>query len=228
MIGPASLSAVLDRLRGRLIVSCQPVVDGPLDRTEMVVALARAVVGAGAAGLRIEGVERVAAVCRAVDVPVIGIVKIDLPDTPVRITPRLANIDALAEAGAGIIAFDATDRVRPVPVAEMVARIHGHGRIAMADVSTRAEGRAAVAAGADIVASTLSGYVAGPEPTEPDLALVADLAADGFTVIAEGNVRTPEHAASALAAGAHAVVAGSAITRPEYVTRWFLDALGAG
>ena len=228
MIGSASLSTVLDRLRGRLIVSCQPVVGGPLDRTDTVVALAQAVVDAGAAGLRIEGVERVAAVCRAVDVPVIGIVKIDLPDTPVRITPRLTDIDALAAAGAGIIAFDATDRTRPASVAEMVARIHGQGRIAMADVSTRAEGRAAAAAGADIVASTLSGYVAGPAPTEPDLSLVADLASDGFTVIAEGNVRTPEHAASAMAAGAFSVVAGSAITRPEYVTRWFLDALGTG
>ncbi|MGK9232094.1 putative N-acetylmannosamine-6-phosphate 2-epimerase [Inquilinus limosus] len=223
----SAFASVLDRLRGRLIVSCQPVVGGPLDRTEFVVALARAVVGAGAAGLRIEGVERVAAVCRIAGVPVIGIVKTDLADSPVRITPHLADIDALAEAGAGIIAFDATDRVRPVAVAEMVTRIHRHGRIAMADVSTRAEGRAAAAAGADIVASTLAGYVAGPEPTEPDLALVADLAADGFTVIAEGNVRTPEHAASALAAGAHAVVAGSAITRPEHVTRWFLDAIGA-
>ena len=221
-------SAVLDHLRGRLIVSCQPVVGGPLDRTDFVVALARAVAGAGAAGLRIEGVERVAAVCRAVDVPVIGIVKTDLADSPVRITPHLGDIDALAEAGARIIAFDATDRARPMAVAEMIARIHGHGRIAMADVSTRAEGRAAAAAGADIVASTLAGYVAGPEPTEPDLALVADLAADGFTVIAEGNVRTPEQAASALAAGAHAVVAGSAITRPELVTRWFLEALGTG
>lgn len=228
MIDAASASATLGRLRGRLIVSCQPVVGGPLDRTDFVVALAQAVAGAGAAGLRIEGVARVAAVCRAVDVPVIGIVKTDLADSPVRITPHLADIDALAGAGAGIIAFDATDRVRPAPVAEMVARIHHHGRIAMADVSTRAEGRAAAAAGADIVASTLAGYVAGPAPTAPDLALVADLTADGFTVIAEGNVRTPEHAAAALAAGAFAVVAGSAITRPEHVTRWFLDALGTG
>ena len=228
MTDAASASAILDRLRGRLIVSCQPVPGGPLDRTDVVVALAQGVAEAGAAGLRIEGVERVAAVCRAVKVPVIGIVKVDLPDSAVRITPHLHDVDALAAAGARIIAFDATDRRRPVPVADLIARIHDHGRIAMADVSTRAEGRAAAAAGADIVASTLAGYVDGPSPTEPDLALVADLAADGFVVIAEGNVRTPAQAASALAAGAFAVVAGSAITRPEHVTRWFLDAIGDG
>ncbi|MCB8881113.1 putative N-acetylmannosamine-6-phosphate 2-epimerase [Acidisoma cellulosilytica] len=227
---PASPSTILDvlaPLRGGLIVSCQPVTGGPLDETAFVVALAQAVLGEGAVGLRIEGVARVAAVCAAVTRPVIGIVKVDLPDSPVRITPRLSDIDGLVRAGAPIIAFDATDRHRPVPVAEMIALIHAHGAIAMADVSTVAEGEAAAAAGAEILASTLSGYTdpEAPERTAPDLDLVASLAARGFTVIAEGNVRTPANAAAAIAAGAHAVVVGSAITRPEHVTRWFLDAL---
>ena len=43
MTDAAFVSAVLGRLRGRLIVSCQPVVGGPLDRDEIVVALAEAV-----------------------------------------------------------------------------------------------------------------------------------------------------------------------------------------
>jgi putative N-acetylmannosamine-6-phosphate epimerase len=218
-------SETLTRLSGRLIVSCQPVPGGPLDRTDVVVALAQAVVGEGAAGLRIEGVDRVASVCRAVLVPVIGIVKIDLADTPVRITPRLSDIDDLAAAGAAIIAFDATDRARVASVREMIAHVHAHGALAMADVSTLAEGTEAAAAGADIVASTLSGYVdaAAPPKPEPDLELVRALAAAGLTVIAEGNIRTPAQAAAALRLGAHAVVVGSAITRPEHVTRWFLD-----
>jgi multiple sugar transport system substrate-binding protein len=127
----------------------------------------------GAAGLRIEGVERVAAVCRSVTAPVIGIVKIDLPDSDIRITPRLSEVDELARAGAPIIAFDATDRPRPAPVAAMVARVHLHGALAMADVATEAEGHAAAASGADIVASTLSGYVGpGEPPNAPDVELV--------------------------------------------------------
>lgn len=225
----STIPSILQSLRGGLIVSCQPVTGGPLDRTDFVVALAQAVLGEGAVGLRIEGLERVAAVCAVVSRPVIGIVKVDLPDSPVRISPRLPDIDGLARAGAPIIAFDATDRPRPVPVPDLIARIHAHGAIAMADVSTVSEGRDAAAAGADIVASTLSGYTepGAPERTEPDLALVSALAALGLTVIAEGNLRTPAHAAAALRAGAHCVVAGSAITRPEHVTRWFLDALAS-
>jgi len=221
---PVAPSETLRCLSGRLIVSCQPVSAGALDRADFVLALAQAVVGAGAAGLRIEGVDRVAAVCRAVPVPVIGIVKIDLAETAVRITPRLSDIDDLAGAGAHIIAFDATDRPRPASVRDMITRVHGHAALAMADVSTLAEGKAAAAAGADIVASTLSGYVDAAEPpVGPDLELVRALAAAGLTVIAEGNVRTPAQAAAALRLGAHAVVVGSAITRPEHVTRWFLD-----
>lgn len=224
---PTALSPLLDALAGRLIVSCQPVTGGSLDRLDFVVALAEAMVAEGAAGLRIEGVERVAAVVAAVRVPVIGIVKIDLPDTAVRITPRLSDIDALTAAGARIVAFDATDRQRPASVAAMVARAHAGGALAMADVSTEAEGLAAAAAGADIVASTLSGYVgpALPAADTPDLPLIRALSAAGLIVIAEGNVRTPEQAVAALRAGAHAVVVGSAITRPEHIARWFLDAI---
>jgi putative N-acetylmannosamine-6-phosphate epimerase len=219
---------LLAALRGQLIVSCQPVTGGPLDRTDFVAALATAVAAEGAAGVRIEGIERVAAVCRIVRVPVIGIVKIDLPDTAVRITPRLSDIDALIDAGAPIVAFDATDRPRPAPVPTMIARIHDGGALAMADVATLAEGLAAAAAGADIVASTLSGYTGrGQPPSAPDVELVRRLAAAGLAVIAEGNVRAPAQAVDLLRAGAHAVVVGSAITRPEHVTRWFLDAIAA-
>jgi putative N-acetylmannosamine-6-phosphate epimerase len=228
MMQQARADARIELLRGRLIVSCQPVTNGPLDRTDFVVAQAQAVTAEGAAAVRIEGVERVAAVHRSVAVPIIGIVKIDLPATDIRITPRLSDIDALADAGAAIVAFDATDRSRPAAIPAMIARVHERGALAMADVATIAEGHAAAAAGADLVASTLSGYVGpGPPPREPDIDLVRALAAAGLIVVAEGNVRLPAQAAALLRAGAHAVVVGSAITRPEHVTRWFLDAIAA-
>ena len=53
---------VVSRLRGKLVVSCQPVPDGPLDTVEAIVAYALAAEAAGAAGLRIEGASNVAAV----------------------------------------------------------------------------------------------------------------------------------------------------------------------
>lgn len=208
-----------------LIVSCQPVPGGALDDAASVVGFARAALDAGARGLRIESAAYVAAVRSTVSAPIIGLVKRDLDSSPVRITPFAADVASLAEAGADVIAFDATARVRPEPVSDLVAAIHTSGRLAMADCATLEDARAALAAGADIVGSTLSGYTGGPEPEEPDLALVAALCALTPHVIAEGRLRTPEQAAAAIRAGAMAVVVGSAITRPEHVTGWFRDAV---
>lgn len=216
---PADLIA---RLHHRLIVSCQPVPDGPFDSPAMVVAFARAAAASGAGALRIEGVANIRAVAHAVPLPVIGIIKRDLPDSAVRITPFPEDVLAIAGAGAAIVAFDATDRPRPCPAATLREAARGAGCLAMADVATLDEGRAA---GTDLVGSTLAGYVAGPPPTLPDLALVQSLSGAGLRAIAEGNIRTPAQAAAAIRAGAWAVVAGSAITRPEHVTAWFAEAI---
>src|SRR5690606_9418692 len=97
---------------------------------------------------------------------------------------------------------------------------------AMADCADLEDAGEALAAGADILGSTLSGYTGpGPEPTEPDLDLVSAMRQFGPRVIAEGSVRYPEQALAALAAGAMAVVVGSAITRTEHVTSWFREAM---
>jgi putative N-acetylmannosamine-6-phosphate epimerase len=216
---------LLADLSGQLIVSCQPVSEGPFDTVAMVVAFAIAAAESGAAALRIEGAERVAAVRRAVRVPIIGIVKRDLPAFPVRITPLMSDIEDLALAGAAVVAVDATPRPRPVTLAAALDRIRALGCLSMADTASLEEAKAASALGADLCGSTLSGYMTGPEPTEPDLALVQAMVAAGLRTVAEGNIRTPAQAAAALAAGAFAVTVGSAITRPEHVTRWFLEAM---
>lgn len=215
----------LERLRGGLIVSCQPVTGGPMDRPEIVAAFALAAIDGGACGLRIEGVANLRAVRRVTDVPVIGLVKVDLADSPVRITPLIEHVDGLVGEGADIVAFDATDRARPVPCAELVARIHARGALAMADCATVADGAAAAGLGCAVLGSTMSGYTGGPVPEGPDLAILGGLARLGRFVIAEGRYQAPADAAAALAAGADAVVAGSAITRPEHVTSWFVAAM---
>ncbi|MCC6306199.1 MAG: putative N-acetylmannosamine-6-phosphate 2-epimerase, partial [Rhodobacteraceae bacterium] len=222
-----SPSEVIARLRGGLVVSCQPVPGGPLDTVEAIVAYARAAAAAGAAGLRIEGVANVVAVVRACPLPVIGIVKRDLDDSPVRITPFLEDVAALVDAGAAIVAVDATDRPRPVPAARLIAAIRERGRVAMADISTEAEARTAILAGADVCGTTMSGYTGPVTPPGPDLALVARCAALAVPVLAEGRYNAPAAAAAAIRAGAAAVVVGSAITRPEHVTGWFRAAIAA-
>ncbi|WP_221566055.1 hypothetical protein [Alkalihalobacillus sp. TS-13] len=45
------------------------------------------------------------------------------------------------------------------------------------------------------------------------------------TLIAEGRVRYPKEAALLMRKGTHAVVAGSAITRPQFITQSFAEAL---
>lgn len=214
-----------DDLRNCLLVSCQPVPNGPMDRPEMVAGFALAALAAGAGALRIESVTYLRAVRPLTDAPIVGIVKRDLDDSPVRITPFIEDAEALADAGADIVAFDATARVRPVSVAELAAAIRAKGKLSMADCSCLEDAEAALAAGVDFVGTTLSGYTGGPEPTEPDLALIAAMRKLTPYVIAEGRIRTFEQAAAAARAGAFSVVVGSAITRTEHVTAWFKQAV---
>jgi N-acylglucosamine-6-phosphate 2-epimerase len=208
---------------GGLIVSCQPVPGSPLDKPEIVAAMALAAEQAGAVALRIEGIENLKATHALVSVPIIGIMKRDLTDSPVRITPFLEDVDALAAAGASIIAFDGTERERPVPVAELLARIHQHQLLAMADCSSQEDGLKCHLMGADIIGTTLSGYTTEQTPQEPDFELVKALSDEGCRVIAEGRYNSPALAAQAMQFGAWAVTVGSAITRLEHVCQWFRD-----
>ena len=213
-----SLLAQLDQkiaANGGLIVSCQPVPDSPLDKPEIVAAMALAAEQAGAVAIRIEGVANLQATRAVVSVPIIGIVKRDLEDSPVRITAYIEDVDALAQAGADIIAIDGTDRPRPVPVETLLARIHHHGLLAMTDCSTPEDGLACQKLGAEIIGTTLS----------PDLALVKTLSDAGCRVIAEGRYNTPAQAADAMRHGAWAVTVGSAITRLEHICQWYNTAM---
>ncbi|MGK5081266.1 N-acetylmannosamine-6-phosphate 2-epimerase [Janthinobacterium sp. HLX7-2] len=227
---PTHLPAQLfTRLQGGLVVSCQPLDDSPMDTPEIIVAMARAAMDGGATALRIEGAHHVRAVAQALPhAIIIGIVKRDLIDSAVRITPYIDDVHALAQAGAAIIAFDGTARPRPVSVDTLLAAVRAAGKAAMADCSTLKDGLACHALGCDLVGTTLSGYTEDtaylPEDC-PNTALIGQLAAHGVRVIAEGRIRTPGDAAACLRAGACCVTVGSAITRIEHITQWFTAAL---
>ena len=150
----------------------------------------------------------------------------DLPDSHIRITPFLEDVHALAEAGAKIIAYDATQRKRPVATAELVAAIHSCGCIAMADCATLEEGILAAEMGVELIGTTLSGYTGGPVPVEPDYHLIRELAGRGYKVVAEGRFNQPDLAGKAISAGAYCVTVGSAITRIEHICQWFCTAIG--
>ncbi|GAK88057.1 N-acetylmannosamine-6-phosphate 2-epimerase [Vibrio ponticus] len=216
-----NIKQLKESLRGQTVVSIQPVPGSPLEKTEFIVAMAQAAEQAGAKALRIEGVDNVKAVSQAVNVPIIAIVKRDLTDSPVRITPYLCDVASLAEAGATIIAFDATNRARPESRDAIAKAIQATECFAMADCSSFEDGLWANEVGVEIIGSTLSGYVGGEEPTEPDLQLVEQFSKAGFFTMAEGRYNTPELAAQAIAHGATAVTVGSALTRLEVMIGWF-------
>jgi putative N-acetylmannosamine-6-phosphate epimerase len=221
------LTRLEPHLLAGLVVSCQPVDGGPLDDDDMVRRMAQAAVSGGARALRLEGVRRVALIRSKVDVPIIGIVKRDLPHSPVRITPLLEDVQALCEAGADVVAVDVTHRVRPCPVEDLLRSIRGQGCLAMADASCRQDAVQAWRMGFDIIGTTLSGYTGATVPNEPDFALVGELAALGCRVMAEGRLDTPDRAAQALRAGAWAVTVGTALTRLEVMTSWFADRIAS-
>jgi putative N-acetylmannosamine-6-phosphate epimerase len=196
-----------------------------MDSPPVVAAMALAALAGGAAGLRIEGLDNLRAVRAVTVVPIIGLVKRVEAGTDVFITPRAEDVAAVCAAGADIVAFDGTDRPRPVALAALAREAHAAGALAMADLAVEADAASALAAGADILGTTLSGYIGGTVPEAPDLALVAAFARLGRPVFAEGRYRTPTQARAAMTAGATAVVVGSAITRVEHVTGWFADAV---
>lgn len=216
--------SIIEQMRNGVIVSCQPVDDGPMDRPDIIAAMAQAAVAGGAKAIRLEGAENVQAARPHLQVPIIGIVKRDLVDCEVRITPWVEDVNALAGAGADIIAYDATKRPRPTTTLELLKAINAKGKIAMADCSTLADGVRAKDEGAQILSSTLSGYVVSPLATDddvPDFELLNVLRTLGLFTMAEGRFSTPERVREAFLHGADGVTVGTALTRLEIATSWF-------
>lgn len=214
-------------LRGRLVASVQASAGAPARDTHVIGALAESALLGGASGLRLNGPEDIRRVRPVTDAPIIGLHKVWNGVRNV-ITPERALAAGLAEAGADIIAVDATTEQLGTDfrlVGEIAAVT---GRPVMADVSTVAEGERAWAAGAAVVGTTLSGYTPhSPRQDDPDLDLVAALVAAGIPTIAEGRYQTPAQVRAAFDAGAFAVVVGGAITDPIALTRRFVAATPA-
>jgi N-acylglucosamine-6-phosphate 2-epimerase len=230
------LAPALAALRGGLVVSCQAQAHEPLFGAEIMARMAIAARAGGAVGIRSNTPVDVAAIRRAVpDLPLIGLFKVVVPGfDDVYITPRLEDAVAVADAGADIIALDAT--LRPHPrrsgdvfvagtTAELIREVKQvTGKLVMADIDNVASAIAAAEAGADVISTTLSGYTPdSPALDGPDFELIRQLIGLNLPipVVAEGRIHSPEQARAALDAGAYAVVVGGAITRPQQITERF-------
>ncbi|OOE94809.1 N-acetylmannosamine-6-phosphate 2-epimerase [Salinivibrio sp. IB643] len=229
----STVPELLKIFEGQLITSVQALPDEPLYGSETIVKMADAALMGGAVALRVQSSSDISSVkAEFPNVPLIGLIKRDYPDSEVFITATLREIDEVIDAGADIVALDMT--ARPRPNAELLPDLVQHainkGALVMADVSNYEEGITAEKMGAHCISTTLSGYTDETKHLcdKPDFELVKKLSRDcSVPVIAEGRIWTPEEAVEAINSGAFSVVVGSAITRPQLIAKRFSDAVKA-
>lgn len=222
---------IIASLRGGMIVSCQAEGDDPFNMPEYVALFARAAMMGGAKGIRTEGIEKIRAIKRAVNLPVIGLLKSRFEDGSVRITGSTQEVAALVVSGCDIIAIDGTFRKREgLTGPEFIALMRRQypDSLFLADIATYEEAAACEQAGAHCVSTTLSGYTPDTRTDSPsaDFALIEKASKHlSVPVFAEGRINTPADAAKAMDLGAYAVITGTAITRPRVITQWFVKAI---
>ena len=223
---------MINRLKGKVIVSVQAMPSEPLYQEKCMIAMMQSVVKGGAGGLRVAGERDVKNAKNLFDVPVIGLTKPDVIPSNwqeiVYITPTLDEVIKLVDAGADIIAFDGTMRKRPnnAKLEDLIKYIKINKRISMADISTLEEGQNAQKLGANILSTTLSGYTQFSQNRgdEPDFELLKQLVENtDLPVVLEGRIWKPEQVDKAFEFGAYCVVIGSAITRPQLITKRFVQ-----
>ncbi len=233
-----ALSLALDTLKHQIIVSVQADKAEPL--YPVLFSMVETVIMGGASGLRLADLSLIGQVkAKYPHIPVIGITKPEVmphdPYNQVYITPTLQDVLSLVEAGADIVAMDATARPRPVGQAlsdiVAVAKQKAPQVLLMADCASVEDGILADKLGFDLLGTTLSGYTqetkgnAAAVENCPDWALLDNLTAQtSRPVILEGRVWEPAQITQAFSRKAWAVVIGSAITRPHHITARFVEA----
>lgn len=221
----------IEKIKNQVIISVQAMPNEPLYEEVCLTAMMQSVVNGGAKALRLAGARDVKNAKKLFDIPVIGLTKPDkLPDNwkeVVYITPTLKEVKELIDANADIIAIDATLRPRPKEsLEEIIAFIKSNNNLAMADIATLKEGINAQKLGFDVISTTLSGYTKESESdlTTPDFKLLEQLVKElDCPIILEGRVWEPKEVDKAFELGAHAVVIGSAVTRPQLITKRFCE-----
>lgn len=222
---------ILQQLKGGLIVSCQALPGESLYKPGYMVAMARAAKLAGAVGIRSNGSEDVRAIKEVVKLPVIGLIKKHYDDSEVYITPTVREVEALIEAGADIIATDATDRPRPFGEKRenffRQLRERYPKQLFMADCATIEDGLYAEKVGYDIIGTTMCGYTEDTrQAIRPNFEMIRYLSTHcEKPVFAEGGIWTPQELQQVYECGAFSAVVGSAITRPYEIARRFIEAI---
>lgn len=228
------MNRVLEQIRGQLIVSCQARAGWPMYGADIMAAFAAAAEQGGAAGIRATGAGNIARIKARVDLPIIGINKQFSEDFDVYITPTYESAREILELGIEIIAIDATPRRRPgdETVEDIVVKIRKNypETLIMGEISTLEEAKRILSMEFDLISTTLSGYTQESQAVSSvNLELIRQMKAiTDIPIIAEGKIVCEQEALEALKAGAHAVVVGTSITRPEIITQRYVSVLKPG
>ncbi len=224
---------LLNKMKGKMFVSCQGYDEKTFHTTEDMVMMANAAAIGGCFGFRVNSPENVQAVKKQFpNYPVIGIYKIEREDSEVYITPDVNAAKELVDAGADIIALDCTKRKNYLGdygwETLNKAKKELPDVLFMADCATFEEAKLAVEFGADIISTTMSGYTHETEGRcdEPDFEMLRKCKEQcNAFIICEGRIWTREDALKAFEAGADAIVVGTAITNPKLITKRYIDFL---
>lgn len=225
------MDSKVENLKGKLIVSCQALPDEPLHSSFIMGRMALAAKQGGAAGIRANTKEDIKEIRSQVDLPIIGIVKRDYDDSDIYITPTMKEIEELMEVKPEIIAMDATIATRPggKNIDEFFKEVKEKypEQLFMADCSTVDEALHADELGFDFIGTTMVGYT--PQSKDDkieanDFEILRKIVSNvKHKVIAEGNINTPQKARRVVELGAYSVVVGSIITRPQLITKSFVE-----
>ena len=215
-----------------MIVSCQALENEPLHSSYIMGRMALAAKEGGASGIRANSVEDIKEIKKMVDLPVIGIIKRDYTDSDVFISATMKEIDELMKVKPEIIALDARSSIRPngekLEDFYQAIRKKYPDLLLMADCSTFEEMEKADSLGFDFIGTTLVGYTKKSKEDKieaNDFQLIKKAVKElKHPIIAEGNINTPEKVKRVLEIGVYSVVVGSAITRPQLITKKFVDA----
>ena len=196
----------MEELRHKLIVSCQALPDEPLHSDFIMARMAVAAEEGGASGIRANSVVDIAATMR--------------------------EVDELMTVRPDIIAIDATTSTRPngESLEDFFQKVKKKypDQLWMADCSTIDEMLTADQLGFDYIGTTLVGYTKqskGDKIESNDFEIIRKaLSKLSHPLIAEGNIDTPDKVHRVLELGAYSVVVGSAITRPQLITKKFVEA----
>lgn len=221
----------MNKLKGKLIVSCQGLENEPMHGSYIMGRFAKAAVEGGASGIRANTVSDITEIKKNVNVPLIGIIKQVYDDSKVYITPTMKEVEELVKAGVDIIAIDGTKRIRPngLTLEKLVKEIKEKypEQLLMADVSDYDEAVNAEKLGFDFIGTTMRSYTEYTEGIKiPDFEFIGKLSKTLKTpIIAEGGISTPQELKKAIESGAFCAVVGGAITRPQNITRGFVKAI---